>query len=249
MDISRTHLMLTLFPQGFEYLQKNPGVVFAPDGKPAKGRFGIMLGAVECTFKKEIKPYEPYEMWTRVLTWDRKWLYIITHFVKKGAVKPAAYSLQDSSPSRRSEKDSSNGQAAPNGDAKHHQNGAATLKVPHEAVFASAISKYVIKLGRLTVHPEVILEASGALPPKPGGWSIMSGAPSQENEKIDLDSHVNGSATSAGAKLDNPDWRDIEKEKLRGMKIAEHFAALDELHHEFTGENRPALGIYSELFF
>lgn len=48
-----------------------------------KESFTIKLGGVTCTFKREIKPYQRYEMWTRVLSWDAKWLYTITHFVRK----------------------------------------------------------------------------------------------------------------------------------------------------------------------
>jgi Thioesterase-like superfamily len=249
MDISRTHLMTVLFSQGFKRLQKSPGAIIAPDGKPAKGPWLTMLGAVECNFKREIKPYEPYEIWTRVLTWDRKWLYIITHFVKKGAVKPAAYTMQSSStPLVAVGENSSNKQVVPNGDAGLHQNGAAMLKVPHEAIFASAISKYVAKVGRLTIHPEVIMDASGVLPPRPGGWNTMSGTESPKNGEIELDSNTIGSATATETKRDTLDWRDIERERLRGMQLAEHFAALDGLHHEFTAEDKPALGVYSELF-
>ena len=30
------------------------------------------------------------EMWSRILSWDRKWLYIITHYVVKGKGQPGA---------------------------------------------------------------------------------------------------------------------------------------------------------------
>ena len=35
---------------------------------------GLALGEVQCSFKKEVKVYEKYEMWTRVLCWDQKWM-------------------------------------------------------------------------------------------------------------------------------------------------------------------------------
>lgn len=249
MDISRTHLLSILFSQGYWRVQK-AGAVIAPDGSPAKGPWNTVLGAVASNFRREIKPYEPYEIWTRVLSWDRKWLYMITHFVKKGAVKPAAYTLQGSPESSWTlGMDLSDEQELPNGDAGGHQIGAAILKPPHDAIFASAISKYVLKAGRLTVHPEAILDASGVLPPKPGGWNTMSGTKSQEDGNIILGNGVNSSTTAAEAKLGKPDWRDVERERLRGMQVVEHFAALEGLHYEYTGEDKPALGVYSELLF
>jgi len=42
-------------------------------------------------FLNEIKPYEGYELWTRVLCWDEKWVYTVKHFVKMAAVRPEGY--------------------------------------------------------------------------------------------------------------------------------------------------------------
>ena len=137
-----------------------------------------MLGAVQCSFKKEIAPYEPYEMWSRILCWDRKWIYVVSHFVKKGAVKPTEYSISPPSSllgsifGRKAKKPAKNDLVTEHMDGNGH---ALEPKIPNKAIFASAISKYVMKLGRLTVHPEVVIEASGLLPPRPGGWNTMSG--------------------------------------------------------------------------
>ncbi|KAJ5885102.1 hypothetical protein N7495_009612 [Penicillium taxi] len=35
-------------------------------------------------FKKEIKPFERYEMRSQVVAWDHQWIYLLTHFVKTG---------------------------------------------------------------------------------------------------------------------------------------------------------------------
>ena len=82
LDISRTHLLCTLFSPGIDRARRKHGNGIL---KLRKGSFTIKLGAVKCSFKREIRPYQRYEMWTRVLSWDAKWLYTITHFVRKDA--------------------------------------------------------------------------------------------------------------------------------------------------------------------
>ena len=54
----------------------------------------MALGGVTCTFKRELKPYRKYEIWTRVLSWDEKWVYVISHIVKPDSANPTAYSDQ-----------------------------------------------------------------------------------------------------------------------------------------------------------
>lgn len=46
------------------------------------GRLTVMLGSVYCAFKKEIMPYERYEMRSKVAGWDEKWLYVLTFFFR-----------------------------------------------------------------------------------------------------------------------------------------------------------------------
>jgi hypothetical protein len=121
-----------------------------PNGQVKKGQMlAIMLGSVNCQCRREIKPYQRYEIWTRVLTWDEKWVYFVSHFVRAGAVKRArSFTLQQRPPvlSRR---------------------GGAGAQRPEEiskAVLATAVSKNVLKLGRATVRPEDMWRAAGLLP-------------------------------------------------------------------------------------
>lgn len=47
-----------------------------------RGEFSFpRLGATACQFHKEIRLWERYEVATRLLAWDEKWVYLITHFV------------------------------------------------------------------------------------------------------------------------------------------------------------------------
>lgn len=150
-DIARTHLVCTLFSRGIEKIRGGTAVLV--DGKTSP--FAFALGAVSCSFRKEIKPYEQYEMWTRVLTWDHKWLYVVTHFVRKDAAEPNGFSLYTSQQRSSGSRKSSLVDRAISKDGK---------KKP--IIYASALSKCVFKKGRITIAPEVMLEASGLLPPK-----------------------------------------------------------------------------------
>ncbi len=112
-----------------------------------------------------------------------------------------------------------------------------------KAIFCSAISKYVVKLGRLTVHPEVLMNASGMLPARPGGWHTMSG-PSGESTPETLEVETSETPVTESTEWD---WRRIEAENKKGLKYAEHFAALDGLHETFSGSKTPALGKYRDF--
>ncbi|KAH7140045.1 hypothetical protein B0J13DRAFT_447991 [Dactylonectria estremocensis] len=133
MDISRGNLSLILFRKLF-----NPF--------PGPGQFMMILGAAQCVWRKEILPYQPYELWTRVLSWDEKWIYLVSHFVKPGFFQPTEYLMQ-SNPrvSRKSSK----------------------KEVPRDrqkAVYASSVARYVFKNQKRTVPPEQVLRDCGLLP-------------------------------------------------------------------------------------
>lgn len=224
-----------LFCKATKRLQNERNLIYV-DGKPHNGTFSIALGAVHCSFKKEIKPYEGYEMWTRVLAWDRKWLYFVTHFVKQGAVRPAGYMNDDGSiVGNRKAKNTDNGASAATADAS-------------KFVFATAVSKYVVKLGRLTIHPETYLEYSSLLPSRPGGWNTMTESSSQDGsasisfEKVDA-------ANDDAKGQDECTWQRIVTENEKGLEFANHFAAMDELHSKFSDTGKPALGVYTDLLF
>ncbi|MCJ1394310.1 hypothetical protein MMC18_007188 [Xylographa bjoerkii] len=200
-----------------------------------KGPFNVMLGGVTCTFKKEIKPYEPFEIWTRVLSWDRKWLYLVSHVVKKKAVKPRGYSLQ---PWKNT------------GESKRRDEHA--QQTPHPAIFATSVAKYVFKQGRLTIPPERVLEASNLLPQRPldAEQPSADGIPQLPNldlvtSQLALQAETSVSESLMAQEVDDDwDWRRMEQERDHGMSIAKHMAGLDALHDVFTADDRPALGQY-----
>lgn len=223
------------------------------DGAMAKGRFEIRLGGVSCQFRKEIKPYEKFEIWTRILCWDRKWLYMVSHFVKPGAVKPKSYTLQPWRDARRQGIDhetQSNGSA--NGNASPS---------PHPAIFATSIAKYVAKKGRLTISPERVLRASELLPPNPVDHQTPPAQSSPAPESTSntaaavsaVDQITPGNAedvvvaslkAAVGSEKEEWTWERVEGERKRGLRIAEMWSALDGLNGEFKGDGEVVLGRY-----
>lgn len=166
-------------------------------GRVMTGGFSLVLGSVFCSYRREVGMLQSYELWSRVLTWDRKWMYFVTHFVAKGKGK---------------------------GEADRP-----------ERIIATAISKYVFKLDRFTVHPSIILETSGLLPERPGaGWRGGELEVGDINDELEL--------TEGGGDWD---WRRTELERRRGMQVAQKFAALDTVHTLFDGGKDGILGKFA----
>ncbi|TKA73815.1 hypothetical protein B0A49_02081 [Cryomyces minteri] len=259
LDISRAQLVSCLIKRGLERLNKGDtsGLEGAASQVPkaqGKGKAGesyiVALGGVSCAFKREIKPFQRYEIWTRVLCWDRKWLYLVSHIVRKNTVKPIRYTLQ---PWRRS---SSKSPAETEEDVQRERE---RIK---GAILASSIAKYVVKKGRLTIPPELVLLRSELLPPRsapseptppPSGTDTPITGPlsSPEEALATLTANADGAETPRDGRPADGDWTwdAMEKERLRGLKLAEMFGALDGLHDEFTGGMDGALGEYADLLW
>jgi hypothetical protein len=217
LDVSRAHLIAALF---------RPILSITGLG----GRLGIALGATACNFRREIKAYQGYEVWSRVLTWDEKWLYIVSHFVQRGLSKKTQYTLQrDSGPTGKRTSEP---------------------KMPDsKRLFATAISKYVFKEGRITVAPDQVLRQLHLLPDEP----TQNGLAKSENilqvtaeGKRDEDNtkkfpHVLSSISIEVDDGTNWDFGRVELERDRGLQIANSFASLDRLDDVFTGDSWPAL--------
>ncbi|KAJ5633802.1 hypothetical protein N7528_001644 [Penicillium herquei] len=235
LDVSRTALVTGLYTPGLGLVSKELDQEFLlasqKEGKKSPRKLPVMvvLGSVYCSFKREIKPYELYEMQSRVISWDKKWMYILTTFMR---------------PAKRA-------------------GGEKTL-------LATAISKYVVKKGRLTVAPERLLRAGGFLPARP----VESQVPSALDSSVETSAigtpasgegitatGVDGSLVRQALKISEdqmPDqdtlerekkansdswspeewpWERIEEERLRGLAVVEPYINLDaKLEHEATGK-------------
>lgn len=236
MDVSRTHLFTAIFRNGIKKNSRLHGsdkakldsAIGVTEG--TRGNHIIALGGVVCNFKREILPYKKYEMWTRLLCWDRKWFYLITHLVKPGVGQPESWALQPWKKTRK-----------PKDDVSEEE----LLK----AVYATGIAKYVIKKGRITVPPEQALIDEGMVPIKPTGW-VWSGAGAESNGEAN--GHTNGHADGLLPKpVEGTEWNwdIIEAERQRGLKIAQKFAEMDDMHKYFDGGKNGALGEYPDLLY
>lgn len=56
---------------------------------------------------------------------------------------------------------------------KNKNAGSRQVDNKEDAIIASALSKIVFKKGRLTIPPEVLLQASGLLPPRPADLALL----------------------------------------------------------------------------
>lgn len=76
LDINRSHLIAHLIKKSLQ-IQKKQG----------QRPMYVALAGVTALFRREIKPFEKYEMRSRVLAWDGKWLFVVSHFLKTGKQK------------------------------------------------------------------------------------------------------------------------------------------------------------------
>lgn len=249
-----------MFSAGIEQARRSKGQGIIAGGNKA---FGVALGAVCCSFRKEINPFEKYEMWTRVMSWDRKWVYMVTHFVRKDVVKPRRFSMYPRQ--------------------KNKNAGTRLVDKAEDAIIASALSKIVFKKGRLTIPPEVMLQASGLLPPRPTDlallqteiypapakraiaqqifdvpfrffetfdlvWEAARNALTHDPQEERLQSRDGSPDGTTAEKVSQWTWEKVEEERLRGLEMANKLAGLEGLAGEFTAE-ADALGKHSDLWW
>ncbi|RMJ23455.1 hypothetical protein PHISP_05681 [Aspergillus sp. HF37] len=227
LDVARTALVSRLYSPGVGIVSRELDAEFRDGSKVHPGKaISIVLGSVFCSFKREVKPFEPFEIQSKLIAWDQKWAYIISFFLR-----PAP---------RKSGK--------------------------KKTLLATAVSKYVVKKGRLTVSPERLLRASGFLPARPEGASAaplaaestdasgigtpasgegitaetgVDGSLVREVLKLN-DEQVPGRETLEGQKKDNAGswdseewpWERIEQERQRGLGVVEGYSNLDAKIHD-----------------
>lgn len=215
LDIARTHLICHLFKHS---LRKRRSMYVA-------------LAGVSCLFRREIKPFEKYEVVNRVLGWDAKWVWVVSHFVQLG------------------------GQLEKSKDGK---------TPPQRKIFASALSKYVFKMGRITVKPEELLNECSLLPPRPVltaeartqtedevvvgalGKKMLDGKMSEEELLEQLDAAATGDVLDETGEYWT--WERVEAERARGCAIAQCMLGLDQLEGEIRGGEEEGLAKVGNFF-
>ena len=205
MDVSRTTLAVRLYTPAIYMVSKDVDrELLSGKGNGmasnAHKSIYVAVGSVYCAFKREVKPFELYEVLSKVIAWDQKWLYIMTFFLRPGR------------------------------------------KGTKQTLLASAVTKYVVKKGRLTVPPARVLRRNGLLPPLPEGMtdeSLSAERLVEEEEDSSLQTvlseDTDKSAALAQRKSANvegyngSDWSYdmVERERRRGLKVVEGYANLD----------------------
>ena len=249
---------------GLARLNKGDEEGLPKDTVAGKGKYIIALGGVSCFFQRQIEPLQGFEIFTRLLSWDRKWVYCISHVVKKGAIKPESYALQPWKKARRRTGEGKEEEEEEEEDFSKH-------------IFATSVARYVFKKGRLTINPEIVLERSRLLPRRPAGVGLPPRAEESAITTSDVTpAAVETPATPAlnGGGLTIPEavaseisskladratsfveededdgwtWDDMERERLRGLKIASHFDAMGaSVHGELRA--REALGQFGDYW-
>ncbi|KAF2156197.1 hypothetical protein K461DRAFT_275312 [Myriangium duriaei CBS 260.36] len=269
LDIARAHYVGALIRTGLRRLNAGDTEGLKDDGSSSsssskkKGGYIIALGGVACSFRKEIAPLARYEIWTRVLSWDEKWIYIVSHFVRPGSVAPKGWHLQPWKHESRSWVGGLLSRSGKKGKGKKLDK-----EGLRKAVYATSVAKYVCKKGRQTIPPELLLQRSRLLPkgPKPVGVA------EQGKERSEPDTPVSGleGPESAGPALaeilrktqaeaqEEPaegelTWEKVEEMRLRGLKFSTAFDSLAGLHDEFGADaaegEEDVLGVYGELLY
>lgn len=247
LDESRTALMVHMLSS----------TKFSPaelDKAGFKGPFAVILGSVHASFLREIKPYERYEVRSRILGWDQKWILIGSVFVRP---KNAKDRMREAKDRARRAKLEGKSEAEIKVDQDENDRG--------EVLLATCLSKYVLKKGRYTVPPERCWMSAGWMPEKPANLPVPPAAvdssavltpdPEQMDGEVkiteaDLRRRAQETAARATEKLEELQtndekeklnkadaacrqaaskwsWDNIEAERARGMKIAESWLGLD----------------------
>ncbi|KAI9725788.1 MAG: hypothetical protein M1834_009737 [Cirrosporium novae-zelandiae] len=192
------------------------------------------LGGITCMFRKEIPLFIPYDIYTRVLTWDSKWMYFISFFVLRGTmdgVDVRRFVLQPwrnmkcGKGSRREKRHNSK-------DEKETKS--------HTPVLATSIARYVFKRNRLTIPPEAVIRVSGF---RPSSSSFSSPSESGE-EKWDLEAMERERVRGMQAVRDG--WENLHEEFERGFGSWGGGGEDDGGVGEEEAEGREVLGIWGD---
>ncbi|GFF40572.1 hypothetical protein IFM46972_06259 [Aspergillus udagawae] len=208
LDVSRAHLS---------------GLLFAPIFLEIKDSMhcNLIVSAIACTFHREIKPFQPYELWIRVASWDDKWIYMVTHFVGNGKLWPRCNVMQ----------------AEASINSKAMRNLAPHMEERHKHVFASAVTRMVFKRGRLTVPPQRALDICG-----------LQSASTGESPTAASHTDARTGATESGTGC--PEWtlEEIESYKEANPPIVRLERGLDAVRELFR-EEQFALAEYRDFMW
>ncbi|KIV87166.1 hypothetical protein PV11_02731 [Exophiala sideris] len=242
LDESRTTLMTKFLTpnskQGVKNLEK----------EGHRGRTGIILGSVHTSFHHEIKPYERYEVRSRVLGWDKKWIVIGSWFIRparkgkeevvlasslsKYVVKKGRFTV---SPERclttagwlPPKPENCKSGAGHREDSSQESDPAIKAQTTEPSTETSEIDT---PEGLAAPVPEQAVEATSAIVEK-----LESIAEKTSGRQVDVSEPL--MPLTARDKAGEWDWHRIEMERIRGLQIAANWLALDkQLLEEYARE-------------
>ncbi|KAJ6072845.1 hypothetical protein N7467_010930 [Penicillium canescens] len=198
-DAARCYHIFSLCCNGF---RRRGLYFFNPGSRAANGNskpIYFAVASVNCTFRKPIQPGQKYDICTRILSWDEKWIYVISHFVEKGTLSHARCRDQ---PDRQQSKLSEDCQESGS-----------------SAVLASSIARAVLKQGRATIRPDEFFRDCKLLPREDDDGQFCGETPDCGNSQDDPEVKRHDRTILLEA---------IESRRYQGLKIADNLNRLDE---------------------
>jgi hypothetical protein len=215
LDASRTGLVFSLTSPGF----KTGNAELEAQGH--RGRFVVVLGSVHASFRREIQPYERYEVRSRLLGWDAKWLVIGSWFVRPAPKGKNGEEVVLASALSKYVVKKGRFTVSPESCFQH-----AGL-LPEKTVGETNHAAGGEGRGESKWEPVANGHANGHVE-----GLTATAAPDVLGQAVDLDK-----AKPVHAKLETAewDWDRVEKERLRGLELAKGWLALDaDLLQEFS---------------
>lgn len=81
LDIARTKLLTRIVQPFWWFCYENKMGKYGKGRKREVGNFPyVPVATVQCQFKKELKPLQKFDISSRILAWDKKWLFVLSVF-------------------------------------------------------------------------------------------------------------------------------------------------------------------------
>jgi hypothetical protein len=189
----------------------------------------VALAGVTALFRREIKPFVKYMVSTRVLAWDQKWFFVVSHFVSAEKGKDGKRILYASCLSKYVFKSK-------------------RITVPPEVVLRES--------GLLPPRPESATpmesgSSSGVETPAVGLPETRMGEDKLE-AAVERIAHVDRVKEDAEREVVEQDgywtWERIEAERKRGLELAQHMIGLDGLVDEYREGNEEGFETVGPIF-
>lgn len=85
LDIARTNVVTKIFQRFWYKYYDNENGEFK--GVALSNMPYVPVASIQCVFKKELRLYQRYNVKSKVLAWDEKWLFVLSKFVLPGSEK------------------------------------------------------------------------------------------------------------------------------------------------------------------